>query len=60
MAQNIHVQGPPYKLLIDKDKNMWIAVYGQGLYYHNAKTRNTYLLNLPKGSAGLSERGKYQ
>jgi hypothetical protein len=30
--KNIHVQGPPYKLLIDKDKNMWIAVYGQGLY----------------------------
>ncbi len=29
----------PFKLLIDKDKNMWIAVYGQGLYYHNAKTR---------------------
>lgn len=46
--KNIHVQGPPYKLLIDKDKNMWIAVYGQGLYYHNAKTKNTYLFKFTK------------
>lgn len=46
--KNIHVQGPPYKLLIDKDKNMWIAVYGQGLYFHNAKTKILIFLNLPK------------
>ena len=46
--KSIHVQGPPYKLLIDKDKNMWIAVYGQGLYYHNAKTKNTYLFKFTK------------
>ena len=46
--KSIHVQGPPFKLLIDKDKNMWIAVYGQGLYYHNAKTRNTYLFKFTK------------
>ena len=46
--KNIHVQGPPYKLLIDKDKNMWIAVYGQGLFFHNAKTKNTYLFKFTK------------
>lgn len=46
--KDIHVQGPPYKLLIDKDKNMWIAVYGQGLYFHNAKTKNTYLFKFTK------------
>ena len=43
--KNIHVQGPPYKLLIDKDKNMWIAVYGQGLYYHNATTSIPFSAN---------------
>ena len=27
---------------------MWIAVYGQGLFFHNAKTKNTYLFKFTK------------
>ena len=46
--KTIQVQGPPYKMLIDKEKNMWFFVYGQGCYYHNAKTKNTYLFKFTK------------
>ena len=41
--KNIGVAGSPYKLLIDRKKNMWMSVYGVGLYFHNARTRSTYL-----------------
>ncbi len=46
--KNIDVMGAPYKLLIDKNKNMWMAVYGQGLYFHNARTKSTYLFKFTK------------
>lgn len=46
--KTIDVMGPPYKLLIDKAKNMWFAVYGQGLYFHNARTKSTYLFKFTK------------
>lgn len=46
--KTIDVLGPPYKLLIDKNKNMWMAVYGQGLYFHNARTKSTYLFKFTK------------
>ena len=46
--KSIHVMGPPFKLLIDKQKDMWFFVYGQGCYYHSAKTKNTYLFKFTK------------
>lgn len=41
--KGIQVMGPPFLVLIDKQKDMWFFVYGQGCYYHSAKTKNTYL-----------------
>ena len=46
--KSIHVDGPPYKMLIDKQQDMWFFVYGQGCYYHSAKTKNTYLFRFTK------------
>lgn len=46
--KTIDVMGNPYRVLIDKKKNMWLAVYGQGLYFHNARTKSTYLFKFTK------------
>ena len=46
--KGIQVMGPPFKMLIDKQKDMWFFVYGQGCYYHSAKTKNTYLFKFTK------------
>lgn len=32
-------------IYIDKDKNIWIIVYGKGCYFHNIKTGKTVLFN---------------
>ena len=46
--KTIHVDGAPYKLLIDSKKNMWFMVYGHGCYYYNVKTQSTYLFKYVK------------
>ena len=46
--KTIGVMGNPNKVLIDRNKNMWFAVYGRGLYFHNARTKTTHLFKYTK------------
>ena len=41
--KTIGVDGPPYKLLIDSKKNMWMSVYGQGIYFVDVKNQTAFL-----------------
>lgn len=46
--KTINVEGAPQKLLVDSQKNMWIQVWGKGLYYYNVKNETTYLFKYVK------------
>lgn len=46
--KTINVEGVPQRLLVDSQKNMWIQVWGKGLYYYNVKNETTYLFKYVK------------
>ena len=46
--KTIGVDGPPYKLLIDSKKNMWMSVYGQGIYFVDVKHLTAFLFPFSK------------
>lgn len=46
--KTIGVDGPPYKLLIDSKKNMWMSVYGQGIYFVDVKNMTAFLFPFPR------------
>ena len=46
--KTIGVDGPPYKLLIDSKKNMWMSVYGQGIYFVDVKNMTAFLFPFSK------------
>ena len=46
--KTIGVDGPPYKLLIDSKKNMWMSVYGQGVYFVDVKHLTAFLFPFSK------------
>lgn len=46
--KTINVEGVPQRLLVDSQKNMWIQVWGKGLYYYNEKNETTYLFKYVK------------
>ena len=46
--KTIGVDGPPYKLLIDSKKNMWMSVYGQGIYFVDVKNLTAFLFPFSK------------
>lgn len=46
--KTINVEGVPQRLLVDSQKNMWIQVWGKGLYYYNMKNETTYLFKYVK------------
>ena len=46
--KTIGVNGPPYKLLIDSKKNMWMSVYGQGIYFVDVKNMTAFLFPFSK------------
>lgn len=46
--KTINVEGVPQRLLVDSQKNMWILVWGKGLYYYNVKNETTYLFKYVK------------
>ena len=49
--KTIGVEGTPYRLLIDSKKNMWMAVYGKGIYFVDTKSMNAYLFHFDKKPA---------
>lgn len=46
--KTINVEGAPQRVLVDSQKNMWIQVWGKGLYYYNVKNETTYLFKYAK------------
>ena len=52
--KTIGVDGPPYKLLIDSKKNMWMSVYGQGIYFVDVKNMTAFLFPFSKKKSGSS------
>lgn len=46
--KTINVEGVPQRLLVDSQKNMWIQVWGKGLYSYNVKNETTYLFKYVK------------
>lgn len=46
--KTINVEGVPQRLLVDSQKNMWIHVWGKGLYYYNVKNETTCLFKYVK------------
>lgn len=48
LLKTINVEGVPQRLLVDSQKNMWIQVWGKGLYYYNVKNETTYLFKYVK------------
>lgn len=46
--KTINVEGVPQRLLVDSQKNMWIQVWGKGLYYYNVKNETAYLFKYVK------------
>ena len=52
--KNIGVDGPPYKLLIDSKKNMWMSVYGHGVYFVDVKNLTAFLFPFSKKKSSSS------
>ena len=46
------VQGGIDKVYIDRQKNLWVSVYGKGCYFIDAKTRKPFLFSYPNVSGG--------
>lgn len=46
--KTIGVEGAPYKLLIDSKKNMWMSVYGHGIYFVDTKNMTAFLFPFSK------------
>ena len=46
--KTINVEGAPQRILVDSQQNMWIQVWGKGLYYYNVKNETTYLFKYAK------------
>jgi len=46
--KELGVAGAPYKLLIDSKKNMWMPVYGQGIYFIDTKNHTAYCFRFSK------------
>ena len=36
--KSVGIDGKPYKVFVDSNKNMWIVIYGKGCYFLNCKT----------------------
>ncbi len=49
--KGLGVNGAPYKLLIDSKKNMWMSVYGQGVYFVDTKNMTAFLFRFGKKSS---------
>ena len=46
--KKLGVNGAPYKLCIDSKKNMWMSVYGQGVYFVDTKNQTAFLFKFSK------------
>ena len=57
------MRGTPDNVLVDKNKNMWIAIYGKGCYFYDVHTNRSFLFSenrnqLPHGNVtGMTEVG---
>lgn len=56
LLQKIGVEGAPQKVFIDSKKNMWISVYGKGIYFVDAQHQTAYLFLPPRRLPGKLPR----
>lgn len=54
LEKRLGISGGIDKVFIDKQKNLWITIYGKGCYFVDAKTLKPYLFPYPKKGQSAS------
>lgn len=54
LEKRLGISGGIDKVFIDKQKNLWITIYGKGCYFVDAKTMKPYLFPYPKRGQSAS------
>lgn len=54
VLKKMGVNGAPHKLFIDSKKNMWVSVYGQGIYFVDTKHQAAFLFPFSKKPSSRS------
>lgn len=54
LEKRLGISGGIDKVFIDKQKNLWITIYGKGCYFVDAKTMKPYLFPYPKKGQSAS------
>ncbi len=48
----IGIRGGIDRVFVDRQKNLWVSIYGKGCYYIDAKTHKTFLFSFPNVGGG--------